>query len=183
MSSTSAPGTPPAVRPPVFPVQVRVGAESKSRKLEWLVAVFGGIVVLILLLFGGKLMFPGQFAKVTGFNSRSPAVGQAGLGVTHDLPSWIPVYPGSSPKNSYSSHDEKESQEAFTFTTPDRASRVVNYYGDELRATGYKVTTFRNGDLGGMISAEDPAKRQRVVITVGLVNGATKGSIEIDDAK
>ncbi|MFI5105419.1 MAG: hypothetical protein ACHP79_10880, partial [Terriglobales bacterium] len=101
-------------------------------------------------------------------------------------PDWVPVYPGSSPKNSYSLSDAKEQNGSYTFTTPDAGDKVMNYYDHELRAGGLEVSTtthISEGKVSGMVNAESKDKKRTVIVTVGAEGDGTSVSVVFTSKK
>lgn len=81
-----------------------------------------------------------------------------GEGSTKDLPSWLPVYPGSDPQASYSSTMDEGVSGGFQFQTTDSADLIVQFYEEKLKKKGFKVNTSsykQDGKLaGGFVGAE-----------------------------
>jgi hypothetical protein len=95
-------------------------------------------------------------------------------------PDWVPIYPGASPKNTYSASDGKEVSGTYVFTTSDAADKVMNWYDHELRTGGFKATTntsISEGKVSGMVSAEDQGGNRTVIVTVGGESDGTKVSV------
>jgi hypothetical protein len=106
-----------------------------------------------------------------------------GGGAGNKMPSWAPVYPGSSPEGNYSVQSADGDSGVFTFKTPDPASKVTSFYQDQLRAAGFNVTLVSSGDQGGMLSAEDADKKRTIVVTAGASSGVTTGSVTVNEKK
>jgi hypothetical protein len=86
------------------------------------------------------------------------------------VPSWVPVYPGSSPEVSYSAQNATEESGAYHFTTKDSSDKVLSYYEDALKSAGLKVSTVKtnqDGKTGGMVSGSADSDKRSVVVTVG----------------
>ena len=92
-------------------------------------------------------------------------------------PSWVPVYPGSTPTVNLSADTNGEKQNNFTFTTKDPVSKVTEYYQAQLKAGGLKVNVMSSSDDGGMVQASDDAKKRTVIVTIGSSNGETTGAV------
>ena len=97
--------------------------------------------------------------------------GTVKIGTSSDkAPAWVPVYPGSSPQNTFSSSNGSEQSGAYTFVTADPAAKVISFYGDSLKSAGFAVsdmTTNSEGKAGGMVSGEDKTNKRGVVVTIG----------------
>jgi hypothetical protein len=92
-------------------------------------------------------------------------------------PSWVPVYPGTTPQVTLSVKTNSETQNNFTFTTKDAVAKVVEYYQTQLKADGMRVNIVSGGDDGGMVQASDDAKKRTIIVTVGTSSGETTGSV------
>jgi hypothetical protein len=93
------------------------------------------------------------------------------------MPSWIPSYPGSTPKGNFSMNGKDGTAASFTFETKDTPKDVVGFYENKLKDGGFHVTnttTSENGaNSGGLVTAEDEANKRNVIVTVGTSSGAT----------
>jgi len=99
------------------------------------------------------------------------------IGASSDkAPGWVPVYPGSSPQNTFSASSGGEQSGSYTFTTSDAADKVIAFYGDALKSGGFAVsnmTTSSEGKTGGMVSGEDKANKRSVVVSIGTESDGT----------
>jgi hypothetical protein len=97
--------------------------------------------------------------------------GTVKIGNTSDkTPDWVPSYPGSSPKSTFSSTNGGEQTGSYAFITADGADKVMSFYGDTLKASGFTVSNMSgssNGKVGGMVSGEDKATKRTVVVSFG----------------
>jgi hypothetical protein len=92
-------------------------------------------------------------------------------------PSWVPVYPGTTPQVTLSAETNGQKQNNFTFTTKDAVAKVVDYYQAQLKAGGMKVNVVSRGDDGGMVQAGDDANKRTVIVTIGSSAGETTGAV------
>jgi len=91
-------------------------------------------------------------------------------------PAWVPVYPGSSPQNTFSATSNGEQSGSYTFVTADAPEKVISFYGDSLKSSSFAVsnlTTNSNGKTGGMVSGEDKANKRTVVVSIGSESDGT----------
>jgi hypothetical protein len=91
-------------------------------------------------------------------------------GTAEKAPDWVPQYPGSSPQSTFSSSTAEGQSGSFMFTTSDSAEKVISFYSDSLKSSGFAVTNMVNhseGKAGGMISGEDKATKRTVVVILG----------------
>lgn len=87
------------------------------------------------------------------------------------LPDWVPAYPGSSPEGAFSMQGGEGESAAFHFKTSDAPAKVLGFYNDELKQAGWKVTMTATSGEGGVLVAEDSAKKRNIMVTVGTGDG------------
>lgn len=95
-------------------------------------------------------------------------------------PDWVPIYPGTSPKNTYSMNDGKEQSGTYVFTTPDASDKVMNYYDQQMRSGGLKTTTtthIQEGKVSGLVSGESSDGNRTLLVTVGPEGDGTSVSV------
>jgi len=125
----------------------------------------------------------GQQVKITGDGDKGAVTVQSSDGTVkfgagaNAAPAWVPVYPGSKPQATMSSRSKDGNSNTFTFKTSDSASKVMQYFEDQLKSAGFTVSLTASGDQGGMISAEDSAKKRTVVVTIGSSGQGVEGSV------
>ncbi len=97
------------------------------------------------------------------------------------VPSWVPDYPGSDPQGAFTASGADGESGTFTFKTRDGSDKVVQYYQDQFKSAGMKVTsnvTTQDGkSSAGMISAQDEANKHTVTVVLGADNGETGVSV------
>jgi hypothetical protein len=82
-------------------------------------------------------------------------------------PDWVPVYPGTTPQNTFSASSAGEQSGSYTFTTGDSADKVISFYSGALKSGGFTVsniTSNADGKPGGMVTGEDKAKNRGVMV-------------------
>lgn len=103
--------------------------------------------------------------------------GTVKIGSTSDKPpDWVPAYPGSTPQNTFSATTNGDQSGSYIFTTKDPADKIISFYGDTLKSSGFTVsnmTTTSNGKVGGMVSGEDKASKRTVVVSIGTEDDGT----------
>jgi len=132
----------------------------------------------------------GQEVKVTTDTAgRSVAIESAGgsvrygAGAASKAPAWAPVYPGSAAEGTYSSQNSDGEQYSFTFRTRDGPAKVISYYQDQLKSSGFTVTVVSSTDQGGMVQGADEARKRTVVVTAGSSGEGTQASVMITEKK
>ena len=106
-----------------------------------------------------------------------------GAATGNDVPSWVPVYPGSSPQGTMSSTSPEGSQNTFTFKSKDPASKVIGYYSDQLKSAGFTINMTTTTDQGGMVQASDDAKKHTITVIVGTSGDETSTAITAIEKK
>lgn len=91
-----------------------------------------------------------------------------------NLPAWVPVYPGTVPEGTLSTDTPESRGGVYTAKTSDEMEDVLDYYADELEASGFTIESRTRMPEGGMLNAEDEGGRN-----VTLILGTTKGPTEI----
>ncbi|MGA2966156.1 MAG: hypothetical protein ABSD64_08080 [Terriglobales bacterium] len=82
-------------------------------------------------------------------------------------PDWVPAYPGSSPKSTFSASNGGEQTGSYAFITADSPDKLIAFYGDALKSGGFAVSNMSSssdGKVGGMVSGEDKANKRTVVV-------------------
>jgi hypothetical protein len=95
----------------------------------------------------------------------------------NDQPNWVPVYPGSSPKGSFSSQTKEGSQNTTTFITKDAPAQVMSLFQEKLKDAGFTITMTTNTAEGGMVMAENTAQKRSVMVAVGNSSEGTSVSV------
>ena len=104
-----------------------------------------------------------------------------GANAGDEMPSWLPVYPGSSPKGTFSAATKDGNHATYSFTTPDAPAKVMSYYQDQLKAAGFTVNMATTTPQGGMVMAEDAGKTRTVILTIGAGgDGTTVGVTAVE---
>jgi hypothetical protein len=83
--------------------------------------------------------------------------GTARISTTAKVPAWIPSYPGSSARGTFSSESAREDVGSFSFTTTDNASKVVEWYSAEFTKGGMQVSKVDSGGGVASVTAESEA--------------------------
>ncbi|HTB12573.1 MAG TPA: hypothetical protein VK752_13420 [Bryobacteraceae bacterium] len=106
-----------------------------------------------------------------------------GAATGNDVPSWVPVYPGSSPQGTMSSTSQEGSQNTFTFKSADPATKIITYYSDQLKTAGFTINMTTTTDQGGMVQASDEGKKHTISVIVGTSADGTETAITAIEKK
>jgi hypothetical protein len=130
----------------------------------------------------------GKQAKVTIDNNGVSATSadgtvKFGSATGNDVPSWVPVYPGSSPQGTMSSTSADGSQNTFTFKSKDASTKIITYYSDQLKTAGFTINMTTTTDQGGMVQATDDSKKHTISVIVGSSTDGTETAITAIEKK
>lgn len=126
---------------------------------------------------GGSLKVTNDKGEVATFN---------GGGTPQNLPSWLPVYPGGTVQGTFDTTNAEGRSAAFTVTTTDAVSKVMEFYKSQLEGAGFKVdqSTFSsNGQDGGTLSGKSADEKQQASILLGTADGKTSATITFQEKK
>ncbi len=97
------------------------------------------------------------------------------VGGDNQMPAWVPVYPGSTPKGTFSAQNNGASQSGFGFTTQDPPAKVIEYYQNQLTSSGFTISGTFTSAAGGLISAENG--KRTLTVTVNASGNETAASL------
>jgi hypothetical protein len=96
-----------------------------------------------------------------------------GAASVYGAASWIPVYPGSAPEITSSAQTPENDQNVSTFKTGDTPAKVISYFQDQLKSSGFNIKSASSGEESGSLQAEDGLKKRTLVLGVNaLPDGA-----------
>jgi hypothetical protein len=91
-----------------------------------------------------------------------------------DLPSWVPVYPGTTPEGTFSSETPEGRSGAYTIETEAELESVVDYYISELEGQGLEIVNRARSGEGAFITARSSDDSLTVNLAASIENGKTK---------
>ena len=105
-----------------------------------------------------------------------------------NLPSWLPAYPGGTVQGGYDTTNAEGHTAAFTVTTKDPVSQVLDFYEARLKEAGLKVdksTYSTNNQIsGGAVTAtSEDQKRTANVMVAPADGGGTSAVVTFQDKK
>jgi hypothetical protein len=109
-----------------------------------------------------------------------------GTGAPQNLPSWLPVYPGGTVQGTYDTTNAEARTAAFTVTTPDASTKVIEYYESQLKGAGLtpeKSTYTANGTTGGSVTGKSADGKREAGVMVSTTNGSTQAVITFTEKK
>jgi len=97
-----------------------------------------------------------------------------------DVPAWVPVYPGTTPKPSVCSQTSEGFEARYEFVTADAASKVIAYYRQELTRRGFRVNVQSDRSDRGFIRSEHPDGHRFIVLGARTVSrNRTEGMLQV----
>jgi hypothetical protein len=144
----------------------------KSNVLLWVLIGVGGFFFLIVVLVLAGGLFIAHKVRQTNFEFKS-ADGTVQIGGNAKIPTWVPDYPGSSPRTAFTAQGREGRTGTFTFKTKDSVDHVAKYYRDQLEAAGCKVVAVVNSGTSQVITAEDHANKHRVTVIASAGSNET----------
>ena len=139
------------------------GLPKKRGPLFWIL-----IVIAVMVVLGGSVLGISTYRT----NPSLPSITEDGAEVQigdlgeASLPAWLDPYPGTKPQGSLSSKTAEGTSLTFHFKTGDSAKQVLDFYAAQVTKAGLEVTSNSTMPGGGMLLAEDRAKKRQVVVTV-----------------
>jgi len=119
----------------------------------------------------------GDSGSIKVSDDKGSFVLSSGDEVAEEIPSWVPVYPGSEPTSRHTMHSQDAVSGGFEIATTDSVSDVLEYYRSELKEQGFEVNvnTFsqEEGSSGGMVNGRDESEGRNVVV---ILNSEDEGS-------
>lgn len=114
----------------------------------------------------------------------------AGGGGTQKLPSWLPSYPGATVQGTMDTTNDEGHSAAFTVSTKDDATKVIDYYFSQLSSSGMKPekTTFNtsaNGTSqnGGTVSGKSEDGKREASVIVSTSAEGTQALVSFTEKK
>ena len=93
------------------------------------------------------------------------------------VPTWVPDYPGSDPQAAFSAQGNDGDSGTFTFKSHDPADKILKFYQDQFQASGLQLTTNvthqEAQSSGGMLVAQDDAKKHSLTVIIGVEGSNT----------
>lgn len=115
-----------------------------------------------------------ESGTMTVTNEDGSVVFATGKPAAGDLPSWVPMYPGTEPTSRHSMRTETTASGGFEVTTSDPVADVLEFYRSKLDAAGYtlSVNTYTQDDTeGGMVNGSNEAEQRSVVVIISREAG------------
>lgn len=139
---------------------------------------------------GGSATFDASGAnggtfKVTNEKGETSTM-NVGAGSPQNLPSWLPVYPGGTVQGTFDTTSAEGRSAAFTVTTTDPVSKVMDFYETQFKSAGLKVdkSTFSsNGQEGGTVSGKSDDEKRQASVLLGTADGKTSATVTFQEKK
>lgn len=95
---------------------------------------------------------------------------EAGAGLT-DMPDWIPLYPGTDARGTFSSESPEARTAAFAFETDDSVDEVASFYVSALEAEGFTIASRTITPEGALVIAESEGESRSATVTASAEDG------------
>jgi len=91
------------------------------------------------------------------------------------MPSWVPSYPGTNPKATFSvsATGSEGGGGNFSYTTSDPVSKVMDFYKDKAKEMGMTTNLNAQAGQGEMMIATDDVAKRNLTVVVGESGGET----------
>jgi len=100
-----------------------------------------------------------------------------------DLPSWVPIYPGSEVQAALDATNAEGRTVSFTAATEDGIDEVIPYYEQSLRDAGLtvnKTTMETNGEPSAILAGNSEDNTKTVTVMIGQQDGKTMATINFN---
>ncbi len=97
-----------------------------------------------------------------------------------DLPSWVPVYPGSDVQGAMDATNADGRTASFAVATADGIDEVIRYYETAFEEAGLKVsktTMETNGEPSAILTGTSDDNKRTVTAMIGAADGKTSANI------
>jgi len=109
-----------------------------------------------------------------------------GGGTSAQVPSWVPIYPGTEPTGHFTMTSDSGTNVSFSLQTDDAVQKVLSFYKEKLEAEGFttSVSSFSgDGSQGAFVSARDEAGGRTVQVSIGSEGGSTTVNLNCTEKK
>ena len=109
-----------------------------------------------------------------------------GTNAPQNLPSWLPVYPGGTVQGNFDTTTAEGRTVAFTVSTADASTKVIDYYESQLKGGGLTVEKSNystNGQTGGSVTGKSADGKNEASVMVSTTNGSTQAVITFTEKK
>jgi hypothetical protein len=98
-----------------------------------------------------------------------------------ELPSWVPVYPGTTPEEAFSAETGEGRSGAFTITTDDGVEDVLDYYVSELEDRGFEIVNRAVSNQGAFLTAGSPDEILTINLAASIEGGRTQVIVNFNE--
>lgn len=103
-----------------------------------------------------------------------------------DLPSWVPIYPGSEVQAALDATNAEGRTVSFSATSEDGIDDLIPYYEQALKEAGLtvnKTTMETNGEPSAILTGNSEDNKKTVTVMIGTQDGKTVASINFNEKK
>ena len=103
------------------------------------------------------------------------------VGAVGEMPSWVPVYPGTTPKSTFSAETDEGRSSAYTITTDDEVEDVLDYYVLELEKRGFEMVNRVASSEGAFLMAKSTDEILTINLAASIKDGQTQVVINFNE--
>jgi len=103
-----------------------------------------------------------------------------------DLPSWVPIYPGSDVQAALDATNAEGRTVSLTATSGDGIDDLIPYYEQSLKEAGLtvnKTTMETNGEPSAILTGNSEDNKKTITVMIGTQDGKTVASINFNAQK
>jgi hypothetical protein len=98
-----------------------------------------------------------------------------------DLPSYVPLYPGTTPEGTYSAETTEGRSGAFTIKTEDDLEEVMDFYVSELEKRGLEIFNKTTAQEGAFLMARSSDEALTVNVAFSVESGGTQVVVNFNE--
>jgi hypothetical protein len=100
-----------------------------------------------------------------------------------EQPDWVPVYPGTEPRGTYSSETPAMNAGAFSFETGDTLEQVLDFYAAELEAGGFTIQNRTTTPTGALLVAATGDEARSATVTATIEDDGVSAMVNFTDKR
>jgi hypothetical protein len=98
-----------------------------------------------------------------------------------EMPSWVPLYPGTTPEGAFSAETDEGRSGAFTIMTHDEAEDVLDYYVLELEKRGFEIVNRATSNEGAFLMAKSTDEILTINLAASIEDGETQVVVNFNE--
>lgn len=136
---------------------------------------------------GEKVSFDGsKEGGETGIHVNTKE-GESFLGAGGNIPSWIPVYPGTKMQSTLTTRKDGQETGVLNFSTSDSVEKVKAHYESALKSSGYQIVNSgsmnEGADMIGTLTARNESQSREIGLMITQQEGKTNAVLSYKQGK